>query len=330
MSVQYLSQLKKLSHRIQKAKNLVLTTHKICDGDGLGAMLGMYHALVKMEKPVRAISVDKISNKYRLLDIDQYTENFEQLKDPIKPTELALVFDTNDYRRIQPLYDTLHTQCEDIIYIDHHVILEGLKISEDSIVVPSAASTGEICYFLLKEMGISIDPRIATALYVSIVFDTQRFRFIKRSPISHTICSELCKYIEDNESLYNHIFGVTSLEKMNLLAKTIQNTEYFYKHQVALLWLTIEELNKYHLSIEDACDFLDMTLEVDSTQLAVLIVPLSKNEYKLSFRSKKIDVSKVAGVFKGGGHKFSSGASLKNYEKNLKQEILKSLESFFK
>ncbi|MDE0119948.1 MAG: bifunctional oligoribonuclease/PAP phosphatase NrnA [Bdellovibrionales bacterium] len=323
------TQLTQLISKIQSARNIILTTHKTCDGDGLGSVLAFYHAFKKINKPVRAITVDKVSQKYKFLSPKKYTENFEELKTTIEPTEIALIFDTNDYRRVQPLYEKLKKHCQEIIYIDHHPILDtGPKPSPYSIVDTAAASTCEIAYFLLKEMGISMDTNIATALYVGIVFDTQRFHFIRNSEISHKICADLCQYIKNNESIYTHLFGMISLKKMNLLSQTINQTEYFYKNQVAVLEITKEKLNKNNLDVEDACDFLDMALDVNSTQLSVLIVHLSKDQYKLSFRSKKWDVSKLAEVFNGGGHKKASGANLVNYKKNPKLEILKAIQPF--
>jgi phosphoesterase RecJ-like protein len=179
-------------------------------------------------------------------------------------------------------------------------------------------------------MGISMDPFIATPLYVSIVFDTQRFQFIKNSEISHKICADLCQYITDNEKIYNQLFGMNSLAKMHLLSEIIKETEYFHQSKVAIIEITEEELRKKNLNIEDACDFLDMTLEVHSTQLSVLIINLSDNKYKLSFRSKKWNVLKLAELFNGGGHITSSGAILKNYKQNPKPEILKAINEFTK
>ena len=321
--------LKKLTHKILEAKNLILTTHIICDGDGLGASLGLYHALGKINKKVRIVTVDIVPQKYHFLSPKKYTESFDQLKTPIEPTEAALVMDTNDCRRIQPLYDELQKKCKEIIYIDHHPVLQkGPKPSRYSLIDTAAASTGELIYFLIKEMGVSLDSSIATSLYTSILFDTQRFRFIRNSNISYKICADLCPYIKNNEAIYNQLFGITSREKMNLLSHTIRNTEYFYQNKVAILEMSRKELNANKLDIEDACDFLDMILEVDSTQMSILIIHLSKNKYKLSFRSKKWNVSRLAEVFNGGGHTTSSGAVLTNYTKNPKAEILKTLPLF--
>ena len=320
------AQLKKLAQKIHKAKSLILTTHKMCDGDGLGSMLGMYHALRKIGKSVRAVSVDQVSSKYQFLSPEKHIQNFSKDNIVLKPTDMALIFDTNDCRRIQPFYEELQKHTNDIIYIDHHPILtKGPKPTAQSIVDISSASTGEICYFLLKQMGVKMDTAIATPLYTSIVFDTQRFQFIKNSANSHTICADLLKYVKNHQTIYTWLFGFNSRQKINLFCQVMKQTEYFYQDRVAIMEIKEQELKKNKLSIEDACDFLDTTLQVRSTLLSILIVQRAKNRYKLSFRSKSRDVSKLAEIFGGGGHKTSSGASLVNYLKDPKKEILKAV-----
>ena len=41
---------KKLAHKIFAAKSFILTTHKMCDGDGLGSLLAFHHALHTIKK----------------------------------------------------------------------------------------------------------------------------------------------------------------------------------------------------------------------------------------------------------------------------------------
>ena len=65
-----------LIRRIQAADSVILTTHKQCDGDGLGAMLALYHGLRKSGKKVRALLVDGVPKKYFFLDPEKYLEVF--------------------------------------------------------------------------------------------------------------------------------------------------------------------------------------------------------------------------------------------------------------
>ena len=322
---------KKLAQHIRSKKSFILTTHKMGDGDGIGSMMGLYHALSQIQKKVRIITVDEVANKYKFLTLKNKIESWTHLKSPIQPTDMALILDTNDLRRVQPLYNALKQKCQQIIYIDHHPVLKTLsKPKSPSIVSTSSASTGEIVYFLIKALKIKMTKDIAEALYVSIVFDTQRFQFIRQSALSHKICEELIPYIKNNEWIYNHLFGITSLGKWNMLAQVIHQTEYYHQKKVAVLEINNLDLNKNKLTIEDACDFLDMTLQIHSIHLSILILRLSKNEYKMSFRSKKANVSQLAEMFKGGGHKHAAGANLKNYTKNPKVEVLNILKNQIK
>ncbi len=322
------SKIKKLAGLVREAQSFVLTTHKMGDGDGLGAMLALYHALRQMKKKVRAISVDKVAKKYSFLSPQKHIEEARQLNPPLKTTDLALILDTNDYRRVQPFYNELKTQCQKIIYIDHHPILKtGPKPTPLSIVDTSSASTGELAWLLIKELRVQLNQAIAQALYVSIVFDTQRFQFIRNSEMSHKISAELVPYIKNNALIYNQLFGINSIEKRDMMAQAIRQTKYYCQKKVAVLEFKKSLLSKNKLDIEDACDFLDMNLEVSSIRLSVLIVHLSKNKYKISFRSKKGDVSRLAEIFGGGGHKHASGATLHNYTKDPKTEILKAIKA---
>ena len=319
--------IKKIASLIDSAGSLVLTTHKMGDGDGIGSMMAFYHALTQINKKVRAISVDEIAPKYHFLTPKKWAESFATGKNPLKPTDIAFILDTNDYRRTYPLYNELTKKCQKIIYIDHHPVLKtGPRPFPYSIVDTSRASTGEIIYLLIKEMGIKMNKAIAQALYVSIVFDTQKFQFIRGSNMSHKISAELIPYI-DNEDIYSKLFGLNSTQKLDMMAQAIRQTKYHHQKKVAVLNIHQSDLSKKNLNIEDACDVLDMNLKILSTRLSILIVHLPNKEYKLSFRSKKGDVSKLAELFGGGGHKHASGATLTHYTKDPKKEILKAIKA---
>ena len=318
------SEIESLIRKIHLAKGVLLTTHKFGDGDGLGAMMSFYHGLKKTGKNVRVVTVDKTISRYDFLSIEQYGENFETLKTPIKKDQLALVFDTNDSRLIEPLYQELKKKCNEIIFIDHHLPLEkGPQPTPGSIINPEAASTGEIAYSILKKMDIPFDTVIAGSLYASVLFDTQRFKFIKNSKRSYQICADLHQYISNSYDIYNQLFCFASKEKLYLFSKAIHRVEFFNNDEIAILEMEAEEFSKNKLNTMISCDFIDRISEVSSVQIAVLILKISEGKYKLSFRSKVKDVAKLAENFDGGGHKNSSGATLVDYQKNIKQEILK-------
>ena len=320
--------LNQLATTIQNSNNILLTTHRCCDGDGLGSLLGMYHGLKKINKTVRAMTVDAVSKKYKFLSPEKYTESFDHLKTPIESMDLALIFDTNDERLVQPLFKELQQKCKKIVFVDHHPLLKKGPQPITHLTNTNAASTGEITYSLLKQMNIPMDTHIATAIYTSILFDTQRFHFIKHSAISYQICAEIYPYVKDNQIIYSYLFDIYSKEKMTMLSKAINKIEYLYKDQVAVLEISHQEMSEQNLDMSDACDFIDIALGIVSIKLAVLIMCMPNNTYKLSFRSKNLDVSQLAEHFNGGGHKNSSGATLVNCTTNPKSDILNAIKIY--
>src|ERR1700722_4951852 len=98
-----------LVRRIKAANSVILSTHKQCDGDGLGALLALYHGLRKTGKKVRILLVDAVPKKYAFLEPEKYLEVFSEPHAPIDATDLTLIFDTNDRRLIDPLFGALQT-----------------------------------------------------------------------------------------------------------------------------------------------------------------------------------------------------------------------------
>jgi phosphoesterase RecJ-like protein len=316
-----------LVRRLQAAKSVILTTHKQCDGDGLGAMLALYHGLRKTGKKVRALLVDPVPKKYFFLEPERHLEVFEGPHAAIEDTDLTLVFDTNDRRLVDPLFTALQPHCREILFVDHHPVLnQGPEPTPGSFIDTRAASTGEISYFIIKGLGIRLDERIAQALYTSIAFDTQLFKFVKNSVNSHLMAAELLMHINNAEEIHRHLFSTHTIEKVAFLAKVLGQIEYFGNGQVAVLKLSAATLLAHKLDMDDSRDVIDMLMNVNTLQAAALFREDAKNEYKMSLRSKgRIEVLGVAEAFQGGGHMFAAGALIRGDYKDIQQKVVQLL-----
>ena len=57
--------------------------------------------------------------------------------------------------------------------------------------------------------------------------------------------------------------------------------------------------------------FVDFPLNIESVEVAVSILEVKRNQYRISLRSKTYaDVNKIAGVYGGGGHVRAAGCML--------------------
>jgi phosphoesterase RecJ-like protein len=309
--------------KIHSAQSFILTTHRHCDADGLGAGIALYHALRQMGKSVHLIYVDLPSERYDFLT----SLAPGQLYDPsigVPRSDLALIFDTNDYRLIEPLYSTLTSHCKSTLFIDHHPILaHGPEPTPGSIIQTNAASTGEIVFSLIQKLKVEITPPIARALYSSLAFDTQLFRYIKSSPRSHLIAAELLRVEKAPEKIHRHLFATYSIEKMQFLAQNLSAVEYFCNGKLAFVAIAKKHIEESGSDRDATGDIIDLLMNIETIEIAALLREEAPNEWKLSLRSKgNVTVLEAAERFAGGGHSYASGAFIKGEFNSIRKSLL--------
>lgn len=319
--------MNKIAQKILKAKSILLSTHRTPDGDGLGSELALYHALTKIGKEVQLVHVDKPAFKYGFLIKKAPIEYFETSLKNVP--DLALLFDTNDGRLLPGLWEELEKESVEFAFIDHHPILqEAPSVGELSYIDTEAASTGEITFDLIEKLDIEIDENIAEAIYTSICFDTQLFRYIKSSAKSHTIAAKLIPFIENPEDIHDSLFGNIPIEKFRFISFCTNKIEFHHNDCLAYLEVTDEDLVRFNMSNEDTRDLTDQILGIDSVELSLVVSPSSEGK-KLSFRSKKpLEILQIAKSWDGGGHKYASGAFVPSSHENfkiLKEKLIKQL-----
>lgn len=316
-----------ITERIRKAQSIILSTHRQCDGDGLGAQMGLYFALKKIGKNVRIINVDATPKKYRFLEPDKHIQYFESNSQLPKSVDLTLIFDTNDERLLAPLFPHLKSISKTVAFLDHHPVLnKGPRPTAESWIDTSAASTGELSFKLIKTLGIPLDRDIARCIYTSITFDTQLYRFIRNSPNSHLIAAELLGFNIDADEIHRSLFSNQTVSKVAFLAKALGQIEYYCEGQLAVLKLRDQDLFHYNLEPDESRDVIDMVMNIETLEAAALFREDSTNEYKLSLRSKgQIELLDVAEMFGGGGHVYAAGAYLKGSYEELKIKVVEEI-----
>lgn len=317
-----------LISKIKKSKKIYLSTHRQSDGDGIGSQIALYYALNKSGIQAEILNVDEPPHKYHFVT-KNHIQVFDPQKTKIQKCDLVLIFDTNDSRLLSPLYQEFSHASQEIIFIDHHPVLEkGPQPTKGSFINTKAASTGEICYELIKKLEIKLDHDIAQALYMSLVFDTQIFRFVRGSANSHLMAADLLQFDVHPEEIHLKLFGNYTLNKMEFLAFALNRTEYLSGGQLALLKLQEQDLKRFNMDAEESRDIIDLLMNIDSLQAAAFIREDGPQQFKLSFRSKgHFEVLKLAESLGGGGHLYSAGAYLKGSYEEIRLQIIKSLEA---
>lgn len=302
-----------------------ISTHKYCDGDGLGAGLALCYGLKKQNKQAQFITLEEPHQKYQFLNQEKAIQVFDYQKDTFDKNAVLLVVDTNDPELVQPLYSSFKKTGQKIIFIDHHPVIHNKK-EDEFFIDTKASSTAEIVHTLFQKIKIPLDEQMATALFTSIVFDTNQFRAVKNSPAPFEMAGQLIPHIKNLDTIYNSLFKTLTVEKLNFF-NVIQNIEYFHNKTLAFLFLTEKDLQKYKTDINQAYDLMDMVKDIDSIQATALVVQNKDGSCKLSLRSQNRDLLPLVSQFQGGGHPHSAGAYVKG--KSL-EDIKKTIVNYFK
>ncbi len=310
----------------KKAPHFVISTHRACDGDGLGAGLALYYALKSIGQKASFFTMEKPHSKYSFMDRQKIIQIFDLKKPSLPPNSLGVFVDVNDSRQIEPLYSSIKRNGHSVYFIDHHPLIQKNK-TDHFFVDEKASSSAELIYSLLKKLQIPLDEDMATCLFTSIVFDTHCFRCIKNSPEPFAISAEILPKIKDVNLIYENLFKNLTKDKLHFM-ENLKKTEYHFNNKMAFLHLTEEDFTKYKTDITQAYDLIDMIKDVDTVEVAVLLVENNDESLKLSFRSQSKDILPLAQNFGGGGHCHSAGASIpKACPKEIKAQILTFLEN---
>ena len=73
--------------------------------------------------------------------------------------------------------------------IDHHH--DNSRFGDVNLIVSDASSTGEVMRDVLRELGVELTPEIAEPLYIALVTDTGRFQYTNTTPKSLRLAAEL-------------------------------------------------------------------------------------------------------------------------------------------
>jgi phosphoesterase RecJ-like protein len=207
------------------------------------------------------------------------------------------------------------------INIDHHESND--YFATVNIVEPKAASTTQILYSLYQKWGFEIDEKIATCLMTGLYFDTGSFRHNNTTPEVMKISSDLLKLGANIKAISKNLFKTNSINKLKLWGRTLSNIRRNQRNIITSA-ITKEDYEICKTESKDLEGVVDYLNAVPDSKFCILLSEDQKGGVKASLRtqSEKLDLSKIAEVFGGGGHKMASGFRIEGKIKEEKHWII--------
>ncbi len=290
---------------LNQKKTFFLTSHIDPDGDGIGGMLALYHALSTLGKDARMILSGSVGQKYLFLPgADLITTGIPNDLPKDKNTVLLTV-DAPNLARLGFESEALDNLNPYVINLDHHTSNENFG---DLILIDTKASAScEMVFYLLDKLSITWTPEMATACYAGILTDTGRFRFSNTRPETFSAASKLLAAGAAHEQIVRLLFEEKSYGRLQLEALVLNSME----KRGPLAWMHCTQSMVEQTNCDDTENLVNRLTEIQDVEIAVLFREFKDDLTKVSFRAvNSIDVNAIANRFGGGGHAKAAGAKL--------------------
>ncbi len=307
----------KFKEWLSASKRVLISTHVLPDGDGLGAEAALFHYLKRARKACRIYNPDLLPRRYRFLDPKANILLGPGEVELWDTCDLWIIVDTNDPRRLGKIWAEMSLRAKKIVFLDHHpeiVGSEAFTYPPHAMLVsdPDSSSIGEMLHRVFSELSFAkVNRDVALGLYVSVMTDTNSFRYSRTTPIAHRIAADCIEMGVNPEDVYQAIYSSKELSHLQLLGHMLQNVKVAAGGKVAWLEMGLDLRKKHQASADDTQSFLNLLLLLKDAEVVCLFREEDDTHVRVSIKSKgRVIINRVAMELGGGGHEFAAGLAL--------------------
>jgi phosphoesterase RecJ-like protein len=298
---------------LKTPKSILLTSHHSPDGDALGASLALYNFLIKMGHKVNVVVPNAYPDFLNWMpgqeNILIYEKDKKVCDSLFQSCEILFSLDYNAPMRIGDASEAFKKSGAVKILIDHHVEPE-IGAYDFIHSKTDISSTSEFIYELMKYLSRDlIDKPISECIYTGIMTDTGSFSFNCNYVRTFEIVAELYKTGMDGARINRLIYANNTESRLRLLGYSLsQKLKVIPEYHTAYIFLSKEELNKYHFKDGDTEGLVNYALSIEGIRFAALFSERT-NKIRVSLRSVgEFSVNRFAKKhFEGGGHRNAAG-----------------------
>jgi phosphoesterase RecJ-like protein len=306
---QPMSDLQAIADAVREHDRFLVVTHENPDGDALGSLLATTLALRQIGKDAEMVLMGEapLPSEYHFLALDGLLR-----EPPDDMGERVLVaVDCAKADRIGPDLTPIERAVL-VLDIDHHH--DNTRFGDVNLIAASASSTGEVLRDVFGELGVELTPEIAEPLYVALVTDTGRFQYSNTTPKSLRLAAELVEAGADIHAVFQEVYESVEFAKLKLLARALDRAKVLEGGRIVVSYLLRTDFAEVGAAEPYSEGIIDYLRAVEGAELAVLIREPPRDSgptHKGSLRASvdELDVSVIARIFGGGGHRQAAGFS---------------------
>lgn len=285
--------------RMKTERGVALAVHESPDVDALGAAAGMLDLFAQLD-----------------VEAGFYVSPGETL-----PLEALLVPD--GARREQPAAGLAlyaldcgsqerialpHPPAAVAVNIDHHH--DNQRYGEIAFVRGAASSTCQLVCEIARALGLTLTLRAATAVYLGISFDSGHFHHGSTSSGTFACAAWLRKLGVDVTAAYAELYEQRSLGSLRLWGRAVAAASALAGGRALVATLRLDDYAAAGAGEDETEGIVDSLRGVGGVEIAALVKEQSHgSRVRVSLRSNSHDVSAIAALQDGGGHRLAAGFS---------------------
>ncbi|UTC65474.1 bifunctional oligoribonuclease/PAP phosphatase NrnA [Treponema sp. OMZ 788] len=295
----------KLTEFLNTYENFIIAGHKEPDGDCIGSCLAMSFFLKRKNKNCILMS----AGPFKRVEIKEYENLFTdklEISDKINPKTTGLIIlDCSGFDRVGEIAELI--KGFNYIIIDHHAT--NTEKSDASLIMTDAPSTTYLIQSIIEEMEGRLTKEEAEALFFGLCTDTGFFRHLdERSAEVFAHASRLIKAGANPKQTFMKMNGGKKFESRLLISRILNRMKRYYDGRLVISYETYDDLQEFGLEGRDSDIVYQLIQTIEGVEAICIVRQESQTHCSVGFRSlDKIDVSKIASSFGGGGHKQASG-----------------------
>jgi bifunctional oligoribonuclease and PAP phosphatase NrnA len=315
--------LQAVAAALREHDRFLVVTHENPDGDALGSLLATTLALRGLGKDVEMYlgGSGSLPREYAFMQLDGLRRD---LPDDLEQRVLVAV-DCAKADRIGPDPDPVE-RASLVLNIDHHH--DNTRFGDLNLIVADASSTGEVLRDVIRELDIELTPELAEPLYIALVTDTGRFQYTNTTPKALRLAAELVDAGADVHAVFQQVYESVEFAKLKLLARALDRARVLEGGLIIVSHLLRNDFAEVGAAEAYSEGIIDYLRAVEGAELAALIREPPRDDgptRRVSLRASvdEVDVSAIARLFGGGGHRqaagFSSDASIDEITELIRQ-----------
>jgi tRNA nucleotidyltransferase (CCA-adding enzyme) len=286
----------------------VILTHEQADLDALASQLGAW-LLFPDAIPVLPNNINRNGTRY----LQTYGKNLPYIAYkalPREEIETVFLVDTQSLVTLRGMGENTR-----IVVYDHHPLREDLDPNWELHMVNSGSNTSQMVS-RIKDAGIPLTPIQATTLALGLYEDTGSFTYGSTTQEDLIAAAYCLSHSADLDVISEYLYPPLTSLQISLYDRLMKNIETFHIEDQTIL-----------VAMADALDIPDEISSVAHKMRdvlnpdALLILVATQQGIRLVARSTsdQVDVSSIAEMMGGGGHKRAASALIRP-EKHLDHE----------